>query len=123
MKKTNKKSKSLVVQNIQKVDEFKAFLKILELEKIESWENTATALGVHRKTIEIWRRLPEAQKAKAKGIENALKQMERAGVDDWKMWREKLKILGIKDEPSTVIGEQNINLFQLIKEQKNKYGI
>jgi len=121
-KKSKKKTRSLTVQNIQKVAEFEAFLKILELEKIDSWESIAGALGVHRKTIESWRQHPLAQKAKAEGIDYALKQMETAGRGDWKMWREKLKILGIKEEPAVAV-QQNINLFQLIKEQKDKYGI
>lgn len=106
------------MQNVQKVEEFEAFLKILELRKIESWESVAEALGVHRNTIEKWRQHPLAQKARAKGIENALEQMEASGQEDWKMWREKLRLLGVKEETprETTV---NVGVYNMIRE---KYG-
>jgi hypothetical protein len=84
--------------NITYKEQFEAFLKIIRENKVEHWVNVAEALGVHQNTIVNWKKHPLAQKAIAEGIQHALEQMEKTGGRDWKMWREKLKMLGVEDK-------------------------
>lgn len=83
------------VPNIRKEVEFDSFIKIIEDKSIAHWQDIAEAIGVNKDTITEWRKLPEAQDAIAKGIANALDKMENTGKRDWRMWREKLKMLGL----------------------------
>lgn len=83
------------VRKVIKEAEFDIFLDMVENGNIpDTWELVAEAIGVHKNTITEWRKRPEFQRAKAQGVENALKNMEVAGKKDWKMWREKLNLLG-----------------------------
>lgn len=91
-------SDSTTVINVRKQPEFEAFLKIIEKGKIEHWFVVAEALGVREATISEWKKHPLARKAIAKGIMQCLEKMEEAGKHDWRMWREKLKILGVRDK-------------------------
>lgn len=83
-------------RTLYKMETFEEFLKLLKGGPVPHWSSLAKALGVDRETIARWKQHPEAQKAIAAGITDALTKMEKAGKDDWKMWAEKLKILGIK---------------------------
>lgn len=87
---------------------FDAFIEIIGDGPIESWGLVATALGVDARTIYRWRQHPEAKKAIAKALIEALKGMKKSGSDDWRMWREYMKILGIKDI-TTLEGDLNIS--------------
>lgn len=78
-----------------KKDEFSEFIATIKEEQIAHWENVAEAIGVARSTIQRWRELPEAQDAITIGITRTLEQMENAGKKDWRMWAEKLKMLGV----------------------------
>lgn len=75
--------------------EFNKFLKTIEQGQVGHWQEIAEAIGVDADTITKWKATPEAIKAKQVGIDYALKQMEMAGKKDWRMWQEKLKMLGI----------------------------
>lgn len=77
--------------------EFDIFLKEIGEANISTWSAIAEALGVDRATIYRWRQHPLAKEAIATGIKTALSEMERYGKDDWRMWREKAKILGVRD--------------------------
>ena len=57
----------------------------------------AEAIGVHRNTIARWRQHPLAKQAINSAIEENLREMTVAGKGDWKMHREKLKMLGVRD--------------------------
>lgn len=78
-----------------KKEEYAEFIKAIEEGAVEHWIDIAHALDVDPDTITKWKRLPEAQKAIEKGISKALKEMQRAGYKDWKMWDRKLQMLGV----------------------------
>lgn len=111
---TNKSNRNMVY----KKEEYEEFLKMLKDGKIdENWSIIAEALGVDRETLVRWRKKPEARRAINKGIQEALKGMINAGSDDWRMWRERLKMLGVKDVQHL---EQKIDASDDIKDLLNK---
>src|SRR3990167_7000058 len=77
-------------------ERFNKFVTLLSEERLPHWQNIGEALGVTGGTITQWKRHPKAQAAIIKGIEFALQQMETSGKKDWRMWAEKLKMLGVK---------------------------
>lgn len=93
----------IIESSVRKKQEFEAFLKIIEKEQVDTWEMVAKALGVRPATITAWKELPEAREAISRGIANALSQMQKVGARDWKMWREKLKLLGVEDKSGTQV--------------------
>lgn len=98
------------VTTVRKRAEFEALLKVIKKGKVENWSVIAEALGVREATISEWKQHPLAQRAITEGIERCISEMERAGKDDWKMWREKLKMLGVKDkeqQPATTVNVFN----------------
>jgi len=78
-----------------KQEQFKAFIKSLSKGSISHWVVIAEALHVDRDTINAWRKLPEAQEAIQNGIAKCLDEMEKSGGQDWRMWNERLKTLGV----------------------------
>lgn len=75
--------------------EYNKFLAIVKSGNQETWLMVAQALNVDPETITKWKRTPAAQSALASGINRALKEMERAGSSDWRMWESRLKMLGV----------------------------
>lgn len=114
-----------MTKNPYKEDKFQAFLKILSEGNFGHWYEIAQALGVDRDTITAWRRTEQGRAAIGKGIDYALTQMEKAGKKDWRMWHEKLKLLGLNapqklehsagDDPVATLLEK----FGVPKEDKN----
>lgn len=84
------------IPNIRKKEEFEAFIDALEESSIPHWSDIAEAIGVNKDTITEWKKHPRARAAHIKGIQYALKQMELAGKNDWRMWEAKLKMLGLR---------------------------
>lgn len=81
---------------------FAEFLTIIKDKPVgSSWKLLAEVLGVSPQTIYNWKKLPEAREALAKGIQNSIDKMIETGSNDWRMWREHLKMLGVKDETTT----------------------
>lgn len=80
--------------------EFQEFIKNIGNTGLSNWSITAEALGVSRKTITRWKQHPIAKKAIAKSIGETIAKMEAVGKNDWRMYREKLRMLGIKDKQS-----------------------
>lgn len=78
-------------------EEFEEFIKIVGNRGLKNWSIVAEALGVSRKTISRWKRHPRAQRSISKAIQTNIKGMEMAGKNDWRMYREKLKMLGVSD--------------------------
>lgn len=78
--------------------QFEEFLKAIGNANIQNWSVLAEALGVDRKTIMTWREHPLAQAAISNAIEESIRKMSEVGSMDWRMWREKAKILGVKDK-------------------------
>lgn len=93
-------------QDILKKKEFAAFIQAIDEGQVGHWVEIARALNVTDDTITAWKKLPEAQEAIQRGIDNALKCMQQAGGRDWKMWEAKLKMLGVN--PSSKV-DVNIN--------------
>lgn len=87
-------------QNVEpyKEIEFETFLKEIGNANIQNWSILAEALGVNRETIVRWKKHPLAQSAISNAIEESLRKMEQTGSNDWRMYREKLKMLGVKDK-------------------------
>lgn len=100
------------VDNVRKVAEFKAFIAVLEGGEFDTWELLADTLGVHPNTIQEWKQLPEAKRAIAKGLQNAVKQMETVGKKDWRMWREKIALLRREKEKEIEIPNKTLNIYQ-----------
>lgn len=108
------------VTTVRKLAEFEAFLKIIKRGRVENWSVIAEALGVREATISEWKQHPLAQKAITEGVERCIAEMERAGKDDWKMWRDKLKMLGVKDKEQQSATTVNIfNQPEFIKEYQD----
>jgi len=76
--------------------EFAAFLETLKSGTSSHWSQIGEVLGIDKNTITQWKKLPEAQKAIKEGIQDAMNKMETTGAKDWKMWKEKLGMLGIQ---------------------------
>lgn len=76
---------------------FETFLKEIGNVNLPNWTILAEALGVHRNTINRWKKHPQAQAAISAAIEQNIREMELAGKGDWRMYREKLKMLGVKE--------------------------
>lgn len=95
-----------VPQNPYNEIEFEEFLKNIGNSNISTWSILADVLEVDRKTITRWKKHPLAREAIVKAINYSVIQMERAGKKDWRMWREKLKMLGVKDRQTI---EQDID--------------
>lgn len=109
-----------IVTTVRKQAEFEAFLEIIKKGKVENWSVIAEALGVREATISEWKKHPLAQQAIAEGIEHCLEEMERAGKDDWKMWLEKLKMLGVKDRQQPVASINIFNQPEFIKDYQEQ---
>ena len=77
--------------------EFEKFLELIGNENIQNWTIMAQVLGVGRETIVRWKQHPQAKQAIGEAINNSMKNMERSGARDWRMHREKLKMLGVED--------------------------
>jgi len=105
-------------RSIRKKAEFREFLKIIKGGTTAHWVQVAEVLGVDNDTITSWKKTPEAQEAIAEGIQRAMEEMETVGRKDWRMWREKLKMLGLS-EPEQFETQVQINVLQAIVD---KYG-
>ncbi len=105
------------VTTVRKQAEFEAFLEVIKKGRVENWSVIAEALGVREATISEWKQHPLAQKAITEGIERCITEMEKAGKGDWRMWRDKLKMLGVKDKEQQATTTVNIfNQPEFIKE-------
>lgn len=78
-----------------KSEEFEAFLSLIGNDNIENWTIMAEALDVRPETITRWKKHPKARKAIHEAIQKSIQGMNRSGSMDWRMHREKLKMLGI----------------------------
>ena len=88
--------------NIRKIDEFEAFIRLLKEGTLTHWVDIASVLGVDKDTITEWKKHPLAKQALVNGISHAIGEMERSGKNDWRMWREKLNMLGLNGKENTI---------------------
>ena len=78
---------------LYKSDEFDTFITLIKEGQYDTWELVADTLGVHKNTIQLWKKHPKAQKALADGLQHAIAKMEQTGQRDWRMWREKTALI------------------------------
>jgi hypothetical protein len=103
-----------VPQNPYNEIEFEEFLKNIGNSNISTWSILADVLGVDRRTVTRWKKHSLARAAIAKSIKDAIIQMERAGAKDWRMWCEKLKMLGVKDRQTIEQGIEGESISSLL---------
>lgn len=80
-----------------KEESYTRFLELLSMDYLYNWKALADVLKVDPKTIYNWRKTPAAQKIINDEIARLMQEMERAGKDDWRMFRDKAKIMGVED--------------------------
>jgi len=100
---------------------FNEFIKQIGNANLPNWSIVAEALGVSRKTIYRWRQTPEGQAALSNAIEENLREMEVDGKGDWRMRREKLKMLGVRDV-TTLEHEAGESVTDLLDRIESNYG-
>lgn len=102
-----------------KKDQFREFLQTIKHGKVEHWIDIAKAIDVDQDTITHWKTLPEAQDAITTGIAYTIDQMETSGKKDWRMWENKLKMLGINPAMKIEHGVEESAAAKLLK----KFGL
>lgn len=93
-------------KTIYKQEEFKTFLNVLKQYSkdgiiLGSWSAIAESIGVNRDTIADWRNQPEAKELLLEARLKILEKMKKVGKDDWRMWLQMLKLLGM-DAPERI---------------------
>lgn len=77
--------------------EYGNFLEFVQKRKIERAMIYAKSLGIDRKTLVHWFSQPELRQAMAAAIDQIIDGMQRAGKDDWRMYKELYLMLGLDD--------------------------
>lgn len=103
---------------VYKEVEYQEFIKEIEDGSKAHWQEIAEALDVEPDTITRWKKTPEAVEARRKGIAKALAGMEKAGIKDWRMWAEKLKMLGV-----STTDKLEVKVTDVRKDVLLKYGL
>jgi hypothetical protein len=82
----------------EEFDEFIKFLESLGSGKMArgAWYQIAEALGIDRKTLERWRHHPLAVEATKAAITANINGMIEAGANDYRMYKDNAKLLGVK---------------------------
>ena len=78
--------------------EYAKFLEFVKKGKVQRAIIYAKALQIDRKTFVHWLSQPELMNAMQESIDQLVDGMQRAGKDDWRMYREMLKLIGVDDE-------------------------
>lgn len=77
--------------------EYGNFLEFVKKRKIERAMIYAKSLGIDRKTLVHWFSQPELREAMAQALDQIIDGMQRAGKDDWRMYKELYTMLGLDD--------------------------
>lgn len=77
--------------------EYSKFLDYVKGHKVQRAMIYAKMLGIDRRTMANWCNQPELREALAEAIDELIEGMQRAGKDDWRMYREMLKMAGLDD--------------------------
>ena len=77
--------------------EYNNFLEYVQNKKIERAFIYAKTLGIDRKTLKNWANQPELREALAVAVDSIVDGMQRAGKDDWRMYKELYVMLGLDD--------------------------
>lgn len=100
--------------------EFEEFLKAIGHGNIKNWSILAETLGVSRITLLRWKNHPLAQNALNTAVSEAMAAMQTVGKDDWRMHREVMKILGVKDK-STLEHEVGESVTEVLDKLETNY--
>lgn len=76
--------------------EYGQFLEFVKKRKVSRAVIYAQMLGIDRKTFVHWLSQPELREAMAESIDELVEGMQKAGSNDWRMYRELLDIMGIQ---------------------------
>ena len=99
--------------------EYGQFLEFVKKRKVSRAVIYAQMLGIDRKTFVHWLSQPELREAMAESIDELVEGMQKAGSNDWRMYRELLDIMGIqviKNVDITSGGETIKALVQFVDE-------
>jgi len=77
--------------------EYKNFLEFVKKRKVQRAVIYAQALGIDRRTFVHWLSQPEMREAMVEAIDELVDGMQRAGSKDWRMYRELMDVMGIKE--------------------------
>lgn len=77
--------------------EYKNFLEFVQKRKVQRAVIYAQALGIDRRTFVHWLSQPELREAMVTAIDELVEGMQKAGAKDWRMYRELLDIMGVKE--------------------------
>lgn len=100
--------------------EYSQFLELVKEKNVQSALLYAQMLGIDRRTLVHWMAQPELKIALMEAVTELAEGMKRAGSKDWRMWRELMNILGIKDVKELDITSGGEKLPTVIIE--NNYG-
>lgn len=104
--------------------EYSQFLEMVREKKPENAIIYAQALGIDRRTLVHWLSQPELREALLNTLDELVQGMKEAGKKDWRMHRELMNILGIKEVKGvdlTTDGEKiNNPITQLTEEELRK---
>jgi len=78
--------------------EYNNFLEFVKKGKIQRAVIYAKALQIDRRTLVHWLNQPKLKNAMIESIDALVDGMQTAGKNDWRMYRELLKIIGVDDE-------------------------
>lgn len=77
--------------------EYNNFLEYVQKRKIARAMLYAKTLGIDRATLTNWANQPELRGAIAVAVDEVVDGMQRAGKDDWRMYKELYSMLGLDD--------------------------
>ena len=77
--------------------EYSQFLEFVKKRKVSRAVVYAKSLGIDRKTLVHWMNQPELRNAMAEAIDEIIDGMKKAGANDWRMYSELYKMLGLDD--------------------------
>ena len=78
--------------------EYNNFLEYVKKRKVSRAVIYAKALQIDRRTMVHWLSQPELREAMTDAIDELVEGMQRAGKNDWRMYRELMEIMGIEKE-------------------------
>lgn len=98
--------------------EYNNFLEYVKGHKVQRAMVYAKTLGIDRRTLANWVNQPELREALTEAIDEVIDGMKQAGKNDWRMYVELYKMLGLDDVKNIDItseGEKlNIAMVQFI---------
>lgn len=89
--------------------EYNNFLEYVKKHKIARALLYAKTLGIDRRTMSNWVHQPELREALAEAMDDLVDNMERAGKNDWRMYLELMKRMGLDDGETIKLADPDGN--------------